>query len=506
MVPIYRRAAAAFAVLTLALSAAAAEPVVNVCVFLSPGCPTCRVFEKNALVRLGGKYGCDVRPRYFDVDKIDNYRILVALEARLEDSDNEFPVAVIGESILGGVEEIESSLEGIIEEAARRGGAGEIELPGEDEIAEALALPAVSSEINGVFFDSPGCRSCARAWRVVENFCRAASAGESGKAFSVRRVAGEGREDTFFAEVLAERANLPDDKRLVTPALFVGSRMLVGDEITEESVRGLLAEYSSGAPAPAEPAEEEFAAAAERIDARFREIGFLTALAGGFIDGINPCAFATLVFLVGYLAGTGRRGGDVLIIGATFAAAVFLTYYAIGVGLAASIEGLSLWPLASRVLNWALIAGTLVLAGLSIRDAVRARRGSAGEMTLKLPGFLRTKMRLLVSREFRTRSVALAAFVSGVAISLLEVVCTGQVYLPTIKAMVTLAASRGRTFTLLGVYNLAFVVPLGVVFVAAYCGLSSEKLTGFFQRRIVAGKLLMAAFFVAMAALLFFRG
>jgi len=45
------------------------------------------------------------------------------------------------------------------------------------------------------------------------------------------------------------------------------------------------------------------------------------------------------------------------------------------------------------------------------------------------------------------------------------------------------------------VYNLAFVLPLGVIFLAAYFGVGSEKLTAILLRNLAVTKLFMAVFF-----------
>ena len=49
---------------------------------------------------------------------------------------------------------------------------------------------------------------------------------------------------------------------------------------------------------------------------RFRSLGVFTVVLAGLVDGLNPCAFATLVFFVSYLTISGRKGRDVLTVGA----------------------------------------------------------------------------------------------------------------------------------------------------------------------------------------------
>ena len=100
------------------------------------------------------------------------------------------------------------------------------------------------------------------------------------------------------------------------------------------------------------------------------------------------------------------------------------------------------------------------------------------------------------------RRFALAAFVSGMVVSLLELACTGQVYLPTICFVVGVPAMRAHAVLYLGLYNLMFVVPLIVVFVLAYFGVSSGRLAEWTQRHVALVKLLISLLFFALGGLL----
>ena len=229
-----------------------------------------------------------------------------------------------------------------------------------------------------------------------------------------------------------------------------------------------------------------------------------TVLAGGLVDSVNPCAFVTLIFLVGYLTATGRRGREVIVVGAAFTAAVFAAYFAMGVGLASAVAALDGLPAAARALSWVLAAVTFALAAVSVWDFAAIVRGRRGEVKLGLPEFLRKRISLAVAKEFRTRTVLAAALVTGVIVSVIELPCTGQVYLPLIRLMVSYSANRGRALSLLALYNAVFVAPLVVIFVAAYAGTTSEQLAGFLNRHLALSKLAAAVFFAAMGALLIF--
>jgi cytochrome c biogenesis protein CcdA len=123
-------------------------------------------------------------------------------------------------------------------------------------------------------------------------------------------------------------------------------------------------------------------------------------------------------------------------------------------------------------------------------------------MSLKLPNWLRRRINAIIARRLRARHLVGGAFALGLTVSLLEFVCTGQVYLPLIRYMTAAAETRLRGLALLALYDAAFVTPLVVVFGAVYFGVRSESLAAGFRRHAVAGKVALGLFFVALAALL----
>jgi cytochrome c biogenesis protein CcdA len=223
-------------------------------------------------------------------------------------------------------------------------------------------------------------------------------------------------------------------------------------------------------------------------------------LAAGLIDGINPCAFATAIFLVGYLLYLGRGKRDVFRLGASFCLGVFATYFLLGLGLSklADLLGRLEWLKAAVYL--AIGAGALLLAGLHLRDAWRFRRsGLARDMHMGLSQATTRKIHGYIRTYVGNRSLLLAGLALGVLVSSLELVCTGQIYLPALMVM-NRTGMTGRSLLLLMAYNLAFILPLVLVTVLAAHGVSGKALAEFARRNVVRTKLLMAALFLLLAA------
>ena len=91
------------------------------------------------------------------------------------------------------------------------------------------------------------------------------------------------------------------------------------------------------------------------------------------------------------------------------------------------------------------------------------------------------------------------AFFTGFAVSLIELACTGQVYLPTIVYVLSRPDLAAQAFLYLVLYCLMFILPLIVVFVLSYFGTTSEQLGQFVNRHTAAIKLATAAVFVGLS-------
>jgi len=220
------------------------------------------------------------------------------------------------------------------------------------------------------------------------------------------------------------------------------------------------------------------------------------------IDGINPCAFATIILFMSYLSITGRKGRSPICIGIAFTAAVFLTYFLVGLGVFQFIQSLSMFSVFSKILYILIALLAFALGVLSLYDFIRARSGRAKDMFLQLPEFIKNRIQKTIRGRARTERVAIAAFVTGVIVSLLELACTGQVYLPTLCFVVGVPELRNNAILYLMLYNLMFVIPLVIVFIITYFGASSTSLAGFMQRNIAPVKLLTSILFFGLCALL----
>jgi cytochrome c biogenesis protein CcdA len=224
----------------------------------------------------------------------------------------------------------------------------------------------------------------------------------------------------------------------------------------------------------------------------------LPVIAAGLIDGINPCAFTTLIFLLASLALAGRGRSEVLVIGALFSFAVFVSYFLIGLGLFTALRAATAVSLVSVLLRWVLVAVLFVFAGLSVYDYTLIRSGRPGEMLLQLPSSFKKRIHASIRTRVRIAALAGSSLVLGFLVSLFEFACTGQVYLPLLGYLARMHRQLDA-FGLLLLYNFCFILPLLVVFGASYLGVSSGRITTAFQAHMGKVKLGLAVVFVGLA-------
>jgi cytochrome c biogenesis protein CcdA len=345
--------------------------------------------------------------------------------------------------------------------------------------------PAI--EVTVAYYYTPGCRTCEEFLSTeIPRLSR-----ELGVSINVER------KDVLQPAVYGELAAIASSRGEIVrelPALAVGNTLLQGDGNIRKNVAAALKTQFARSPAPAALSLQAEAAAALFSG---RLAAFPIALAG-LIDGVNPCAFTTLIFLLASLALAGRGRREVLLIGSLFTLSVFITYLGIGYGLFTVLRAASTVSIVSLVIRWVLVIVLAVFAGLSVYDYTLIRQGRPTQMLLQLPSALKRQIHASIRTRVRAAALVGSSLVLGFLVSLFEFACTGQVYLPMLAYLVRM---RGGTVALglLLLYNLCFIVPLLIVFGASYLGVSSGRITTWFQTHMGKVKLGLAAVFTALA-------
>jgi len=478
------------------------QPVVRMLFFFSPTCPHCEASYTEVIRPLMDEYGDQLEIGFVDISIPQNYAGLLQLEAAygIASEQSGVPEVFIGEHVLTGEFEIHDNLGLLIQDYLSQGGVDYPELanmtPQETPPSSPTPTPP-PQPVALAYFYKAGCQECSRVeydLRLLESRY---------PYLTVTRF--DAAEQAALNEWLGQRSGVPDDKRLVAPSVFVGDDYLVDQQVTYTAMEQLVQKYApSGAPAVWEGWAEGNPHTSEGILQRFRSFGALTVAAAGLIDGLNPCAFATIVFFISYLAFTGRKGRDIVLVGGAFTLGVFMTYTLVGFGLLKAIQAL---PFMAALGRWVYIGAgvlALVLAILSASDFLAARRGKVDEMRLKLPTAWRKQINKVIREGSQLRAFVAVAFATGFVISLIELACTGQVYLPTILFVMSVPEMRAQAISYLLLYNILFIIPLVAVFGVAYAGTSSDKLATFVNKQTATVKLLTAVLFFVLAVWLLY--
>lgn len=197
-----------------------------------------------------------------------------------------------------------------------------------------------------------------------------------------------------------------------------------------------------------------------------------------------------------------EQSGELITVGFGFCSAVFLTYFLLGFGVFHIIQTLEGYTLTGAVLRWLTIGGLLILAWLSFKDAwAFGRTGQPSLIKLQLPLSIRTRIHRIMRRGLTARWLFLGSFAIGFLVTLLESVCTGQVYVPTLVYLSSQANSR-EALGLLVLYNVMMVAPQVVVFWATYYGVTNERLLAWNRTDALLSKILLGLLFAGLAALL----
>lgn len=230
---------------------------------------------------------------------------------------------------------------------------------------------------------------------------------------------------------------------------------------------------------------------------------FLGTLATGLADGVNPCAIATMIFLISFLATRKHGRTQILLIGLVFTSTVYATYFAMGIGLKEVLDQIKGYYIVSQCIRWGAFTLAAVVAFLSFRDAVVYwRTGQAKDISLQLPNAVKMRIHKIISGNLGGASLVIGSIITGFLVTLLEAICTGQMYVPYIVAMTRQDSLRLRGLSYLAFYNFLFVLPLLIVMVLAYFGLKWNVLAKKTQQNMVVLKITLGLVMTGLAVYL----
>jgi len=478
------------------------SPPIQIYFFYSEECPSCGGILQGYFPGLKSTYPfLDIQT--FEIKNPLYYEALIQLEKQFDRSGNELPVLFIGDQVLSGDQEIMEKLEPLILEYQ---GSGAPPLPPLQSTPKTAQPVEKLFSVELAYFSLKGCPKCDRASYLLKYI------GNKYPHLNVKEIDLNTADGKRLNETLSNRLNLPPEKRLIAPSIFIGDDYLSPEEITESSVQSLIEKYETvEISSPLKVEQGEIKKAEEAIVERFKSFGVFAILLAGLLEGLNPCALATLVFFISYLTMIGGKRREIFMVGIGFSVSSFITHLLLGVGILSFIQHFSFFPLFTRVVYLITFAFSLFLGIFSFYDYIQLKKGRPAKMTLQVPEFLKKRIHKIIrtrSNEFETsqerQSVRFlfVAFLIGSVVTLLQSTCTSQVYLPTLLFVTNVPSLKGSAVSYLILYNLIYILPLIAIFSIAYWGVSSQQLSILLQRRTSTIKLLTSIFFFILAGVL----
>jgi hypothetical protein len=230
---------------------------------------------------------------------------------------------------------------------------------------------------------------------------------------------------------------------------------------------------------------------------------FAGTLVTGLADGVNPCAIATMIFLISFLASRKKGKKEIFVIGLAYTSTVYITYFAMGLGLKGILEHLKHYYIISQSIRWGAFGLAIIVAVLCFRDAIVFRKTrDTGDISLQLPKMVKLRIHKIISGNLNGTSLVIGSIITGFLVTILEAICTGQMYLPYIVAMTQRETLRITGYLYLAFYNFLFVLPLIIVMFLAYFGLKWNDLAKKTQKNMVVLKIVLGTVMAGLAVYL----
>ncbi len=490
-----------------------------VLLFGSENCDECAALKKHWLQ--AHATATDPVLVYINIDKKTNYRFLNRIEDELGimAPGGAFPVVMAGKTMvngLAGFKTLEPKLDELVADAIEHPLLEGIKRAVEQSDGEPLLTydykktAAGQAEASGktmssraprlLFFMLTGCKKCSRQSKEFE-LLREAMPSVDIMEYNVATVEG-----LAMMERVRRHFELPgDDAKNLAPMVVWAEGFVTGRLAKADELQAALSAPLTGEEFWLEPlTEDELKTEKSRLKAFLDTMTVGAVVVGGLLDGVNPCAFATSVFLISYLLYLKKRRREILVVGCCFCIGVFLTYFMYSLALSYVLEKIQAWRWVKIVIYGGFAICGFVLCGMHLRDAIRYRRtGKASDMDMGLSKETHRGIHEKIKKFTTVHAWLLgpAAVVLGAIVSSMELACTGQILLPVLTALMKDGVTA-RALWLLLLYNVLFIVPLVLItFLAAY-GVGAKALGDWAKRHVFATKVLMAVLFAVLGVVM----
>jgi len=213
-------------------------------------------------------------------------------------------------------------------------------------------------------------------------------------------------------------------------------------------------------------------------------------LSTGFLDGINPCALAVLLFFIAFLYTIHRTKANILKMGITYILAIFLAYFLIGLGLIKAFVFTGYPHLIAKIGAYLLI----MLGIINISNFLLPNHS----INLGIPAFSKKYL-----KQWMYKSTIPAAFVMGFLVGLCTFPCSGGMYVAIVGLLAANTTYLQGMFYLI-VYNIMFVMPLVIILVATSSKRATNRISKWEQSQSKVLKLVLGVIMIALGLAIIF--
>ncbi len=332
-----------------------------------------------------------------------------------------------------------------------------------------VAISVGATEL--VFFRRHGCSHCARIEEYLNGELLPRYSGLEVRYFEV----DDPKAQDILARLFKAYGIEVKLEEIYTPLIFVGDYALIAmgglagglkvyglepepfeamgpaeEMMLEEAVRRAIEEKALSPLSRIEGVEGEGLAEALTIPALV-----LAAAA----DSVNPCTFAVLILLLGTLLVAGRRG-KVIWVGLSFVAAIYISYFLMGLGIFTAIQSAGVQrPFILTVSSLAILLGLW-----NMKDYFAYGQW----FTIEVP----QRWRPIVKKLTSSAVTIPGAFAVGILDSLFLLPCSSGPYI-AILALISKTSTRFQGIVYLLFYNLIFVLPLLIITLGIHFGFTT---------------------------------
>ena len=471
--------------------------------FYSRDCDHCQSVKEDFLPEFLKQYGKHFEFKEIDVEVEAYIDSLFALEDRVgvSEEDKDYPAVYFMGSMVEGEIPIRMRLEYVVEAyLANPDSMLAVEREVLSRTPDIVRTKSADSgePVFAAYFYKHGCKDCGRAEEIIDRL-KGIYPFLDVDVFDVGEERGK-----LLAAALGMKTGMPEERLMSTPILFIGGDYVLSENISRTRLAELVEKYAeTGVEAYwRDFGDDDLRSARQHVTAMFKRFTLVAVLLAGLADGINPCAFATILFFVSYLGMVGRKGREILVVGLSFAFAVFLTYFLVGLGFLNIVKHMAHFEIVAKIIFGGTGVLCIVFGIMSIGDYFKAQAGRVSDMSLQLPAFLKKRIHSTIRKKARMESFVIGALAAGFMVSILEFACTGQVYLPAITLVVKQEGFNSLAVLYLFLYNICFILPLLIVFGFVYFGMSSQVIARIMEARVGTVKLGLATVFFVVGCLL----